>query len=178
MAVANIFTPRKRFEVVNSKTGELKKVDYITPVGIKEYDQFYIKRQIKFVPLPVQEGSDDYILSMKVVENKEDIKLLINSQADGVGLQAMIDKFEKTGDPSVLPQPITATDQIVDFTKLPQDNAEYFEYIHGLAAKFEDLPIELRKDMTLTDFIKNITNKQVEDYLSSVKPVESEKKHE
>lgn len=178
MAVANIFSPRKKFEIIDQKTGELKQVDYVTPVGINEYDKFYVKRKIKFVPVPVQEGSDDYVLEMKVIDDKEDIVQVINSQAAGVGLQAMIDKFERTGDPSVLPQPVNPTDDVVDFTKLPEDNAEYFDYIHGLAAKFEELPIELRKDMTASDFIRNITNKQVEDYLASIMPKESEKKDE
>lgn len=176
MPVANIFQPRQAF-VVDEKTGVTKQVDYVTPVGIKEYDKYYIKRQIKFVPVPVQEGVDDYVLDMRVIDEKEDIAQLINSQADGVGLQAMIDKFERTGDPSVLPQPVNATDDVVDFTKLPQDNAEYFEYIHALAEKYESLPIELRKDMTAEDFVRNVTNKQVEDYLNTLKsPVKVEEK--
>lgn len=173
--VANIFQPRKVFEVVDEKKGIVKQVDYISPVGIKEFDKYYIKRQIKYVPVPVAENSDDYVLEMKVIDDKEDILQVINSQADGVGLQAMIDKFERTGDPSVLPQPIKATDEVVDFTKLPQDNAEYFEYIHALAEKYEGLPIELRKDMTASDFIRNVTDQQVNDYLASIKPVEDNK---
>ena len=135
-------------------------VPYEAPTGPKEYDKFYIKRQIKFVPVPVSEDSDDYVLEMKVIDEKEDIAELINSQAPDVGLEAMLDRFAKTGDPSVLPQPMKASDDIVDFTNLPQDDAEYFEYIHNLAAKFEALPIELRQDMSLSDFIKNISNKQ------------------
>lgn len=168
MPVANIFQPRKAFKVVDAKTGELKQVDYVTPVLIKEFDKYYIKRQIKFIPVPVQDGSDDYVLDMKVIDEKEDIEQVINSQAEGVGLQAMMDKYQRTGDPSVLPQPIKTTDDIVDFTQLPQDNAEYFEYIHALAEKYESLPIELRKDMTAEDFVRNVTNKQVDDYLNSL----------
>ena len=170
--VSTIFEPRKKF----GNDGVL--VDYVAPTGPKEYDQYYIKRQIKFVPVPVAEGSDDYVLEMKVIDDLQSIDEVINSQAGDVGLQAMLDRFEKTGDPSVLPQPVKATDEVVDFTKLPQDNAEYFEYIHGLAGAFEKLPIELRKDMTPTDFIKNITQKQVDDYLASIKPVEKGEKDE
>ena len=172
--VANIFQPRKAF-IVDKKTGETKQVDYVTPVLDKEYDKYYIKRQIKYVPVPVAANSDDYVLEMKIIDDKEDIYQVINSQADGVGLQAMIDKFERTGDPSVLPQPVKATDEVVDFTKLPQDNAEYFDYIHSLYAKYQDLPIELRKDMTADEFVKNVTDKQVNDYLASIKPQEDKK---
>lgn len=175
--VASIFEPRKAFEV-DKKTGEAKQVDYISPVITKEYDKYYIKRTIKFVPVPISEGSEDYILEMKVIDDKEDIAYVINSQAINVGLEAMLDRFDKTKDPSVLPQPVNATDEIVDFTKLPQDNAEYFEYIHGLAAAFEKLPIELRKDMTAEDFVRNITQKQVDDYLASLKPEVKENKNE
>lgn len=170
--VSNIFQPRKAFD----DKGVV--IDYITPVLTPEYDKYYIKREIKFVPKPVSEGSEDYILEMKVVDELEDIDMLINSQAKDVGLDAMLDRFARTGDPSVLPQPVKATDDIVDFTKLPQDNAEYFQYIHGLAAAFEKLPIELRKDMSAEDFVKNITQKQVDDYLASVKPVEKGDIHE
>ena len=172
--VSSIFEPRKAYEV-DKKTGLTKQVDYITPVGIKEYDKYYIKRQIKFVPIPVSEGSDDYVLEMRIIDDKEDIYQLINSQASGVGLQAMLEKFERTGDLSVLPQPVQATDDIVDFTQLPQDNAEYFEYIHSLANKFKSLPVELRGDMTVEDFVKNITQKQVDDYVASLMPKEDKK---
>lgn len=174
MSKANIFQPRKKFEVINAKTGELKQVDYITK-GQSDFDEFYIKRKIKFVPVPVQEGSDDYVLELKVIDDKEDIRQVINSQADGVGLQAMIDKFEKTGDPSVLPQPMNPSDDIVDFTKMPQDDAEYFDYIHSLAEQFEKLPIELRKDMDAKTFIQNVTQKQVDDYLKTLMPKEEKK---
>lgn len=172
MAKTSIFEPRKRFEVVDKKTGELKQVDYITP-GLKDFDEYYIKRKIRQVPVPVDDNETGYVLELKVIDDKEDIKQVINSQADSVGLEAMLAKYERTGDPSVLPQPVNATDQIQDFTKLPQDNAEYFEYIHALAAKFESLPLELRKDMTINDFMKQLTDKQVDDYLQSVKPKET-----
>lgn len=176
MEIASIFEARKAFKV-DKKTGEAIQVDYVAPSGPKVYDKYYIKRQVKFVPVPVSDGSEDYVLEMKVIEDKEDIKELINSQADNVGLEAMLEKFNRTGDPSVLPQPVQATDDIVDFTKLPQDNAEYFEYIHGLAAAYENLPIELRKDMTAEEFVKQVTQKQVDDFIAS-KTVKEEKKDE
>lgn len=176
MEIASIFEPRKAFKV-NKKTGEAERTDYISPAGITEFDKFYNKRVIKQVPVPVSEGSDDYVLQLKVIDDKEDIAQLINSQADGVGLDAMLEKFSRTGDPSVLPQPVQATDEVMDFTKLPQDNAEYFEYIHGLAAAFEKLPIELRQDMTAEEFVKQVTQKQVDDFIAS-KTVKEEKKDE
>ena len=166
MEIASIFEPRKAFKV-DKKTGEAKQVDYISPVGITEFDKYYIKRVVKQVPVPVSEGSEDFVLQLKVIDDKEDIIQLINSQADGVGLEAMLEKFNRTGDPSVLPQPVQATDDIMDFTKLPQDNAEYFEYIHGLASAYEQLPIELRKDMTAEEFVKQVTQKQVDDFVAS-----------
>ena len=171
---ANIFQPRKAYKV-DQKTGEAVQVDYIPPIGITEWDKYYIKRQIKFVPKPVSDGSEDYVLEMKVIDDLEDIAESINSAADGVGLDAMLYKFDQTGDPSVLPQPVKATDEIVDFTKLPQDNAEYFEYIHSLADKFKNIPVELRGDMTVEDFVRNITQKQVDDYMASLMPKEDKK---
>ena len=172
----SIFEPRQAF-IVDKKTGEAKQVDYEAPTGPKQYDQYYIKRQVKLVPVPVSEGSEDYVLEVKVIDNLEDIRQVIESQAEGVGLQAMLDKFNRTGDPSVLPQPVNPTDEVMDFTKLPQDNAEYFEYIHGLAAAYENLPIELRKDMTAEEFVKQVTQKQVDDFVAS-KTVKEEKKDE
>lgn len=161
-----LFQPRKAFD---KKTGE--QIDYISP-GQDNFDKYYIKRVVKYVPVPLFEGSDDYVLDMKVIEDKVDIVETINSQANDVGLKAMLERFEKTGDPSCLPSPVNATDDILDLTKLPQDNAEYFEYIHGLADKYKSLPVELRQDMTLDEFVKKITDKQVNDWLESVKPVE------
>ena len=168
MVTHSIFEPRQVFD----KNGV--QVPYVSP-GVKEFDKYYVDYNVKQIPVPVAEGSDDYVLVMKVVEDKKDIKEIIQSQAGDVGLEAMLAKYERTGDPSVLPGPVEAGDGIVDFTQLPQDDAEYFEYIHGLAAAYEKLPIELRKDMSMEDFIKNITDKQVNDYLQTVKPKEEVK---
>lgn len=170
MGTHSIFEPRQSFD----KNGVA--VSYVSPVGIKEYDKYYINYIVKQVPVPLGE-SDDYVLEMRVIEDKQSIKAIIDSQVGDVGLEAMLEKFNRTGDPSVLPSPVQATEQVQDFTKVPQDSAEYFSYVHGLAAAFESLPIELRKDLTMEAFIKQVTDKQVNDYLDSVKPKVKEEKN-
>ena len=166
----SIFSPR--IEVIpDKKTGEVT-TKLRRSEGIKEFDKYYIDYNVKFVPKLLDGTEDDYILEMKVIESKRDIAEVINSQANDVGLKAMLERFEKTGDPSVLPTGINATDDILDLTKIPQDGAEYFEYIHGLVDKFKSLPDDLRKDMTLEEFVKNVGQQQVDAYLSGIKPVD------
>jgi len=165
----SIFSPR--VDIVATKSGEVSCKPYISP-AVEKFDKYYIDYNIKFVPKLLEGTDDDYILEMKVIESVRDIVEVINSQADDVGLKAMLERFEKTGDPSVLPSGVNATDQILDLTQIPQDGAEYFEYIHGLVDKFKSLPEDLRKDMTLDEFVKNVSQQQVDAYLESKKPVD------
>lgn len=168
----SIFAPR--MDYVPQKDGTLKEVPHIA-AGTGNFDEYYIDRELVEVPKPVEGSVDDYILVPKLKESKRSIREVINSQADDVGLDNMIRKYELTGDPSVLPSGIAASDEVLDLTKLPQDNAEYMAYIHNLSAAYEALPIELRKDMSMEEFIKNITPEQVNAYLDSVKPKEEKK---
>lgn len=168
----SIFSPR--FDNLVQKDGTIKQVPHeATASG--PFDEYYIDRELIEVPKPVEGSEDDYVLVPKVKESKRSIREVINSQADDVGLDNMIRKYELTGDPSVLPTAVAASDEVLDLTKLPQDNAEYMAYIHNLNAAYEALPIELRKDMTIEEFLRNVTPEQVNAYLESVKPKEEKK---
>lgn len=138
----SIFSPR-----TNPKTGELLKspsFDY--------YDKYYINTECVMVPKPVEGSDEDYILVPKLKESKVDIQELLDSQSDDVGLQAALDRFARTGDPSVLPSPVQASDDILDLTLLPEDSADYFNYIHSLAKSFESIPVQIRGDLDINEF--------------------------
>lgn len=139
-----------------------------TAPGLDNFDKYYLDYEIKDVVKPL-EGTDDFIIEKKIIVSKRDIVEYINSQADDVGLDAMLRRFNQTGDSSCLPQPVQASDEILDLTKLPQDNAEYFAYIHKLADDYEKLPLELRKDMSMDEFVKRISNDDIYAYFDAMK---------
>lgn len=152
--VHSIFEPKKAY--VKDKDGVVKEVPYVTP-GQDNFEKYYIDREIVEKVRLLEGGTDeDFVIDLVVKETKRDVFETINSQADDVGLDNALRKFAMTGDPSVLPQEVKATDDILDLTALPQDDAEYFEYIHGLAAKFYALPADLRKDLTMQEFIEGV----------------------
>lgn len=155
-----------------------KSKDYVTP-GQKGWDEYYIDREIILVPKPVEgDDPDAYVLEPKIKENKRKIFDVINSQADDVGLDNALKKYALTGDPGVLPGSAKAGEGVFDLTSLPSDSAEYFTYIHGLQKAFEDLPLDLRKDMSIEDFTKKVINGEIDvaGYLNSIKPVENVEK--
>lgn len=165
----SIFAPRYNKTV--TKDGLVKFTDRVIK-GKKDFDKYYIDYKVKKIVKPLPGGKeDDYILESKVVEVRKDIRQLIQSQSDEVGLDNMLKKFAMSGDLSTLP-PQMNNGEIQDITNLPQDNAEYFVYIHKLAAEYESLPADLRKDMTLDQFVKSMTDDQIKAYLDSKKPVE------
>lgn len=164
----SIFEPRFK-KVLDKKTGEVV-LEPLEFVNDTVYDEYYYDYELVEVPVPVPGSEDEYTLVPKIKESKRSIREVIDSQADDVGLDNIMRKFALTGDQSVLPSPVQATDEILDLTRLPQDGAEYFTYIHALAAQYEALPIELRQDMTMDEFIKNVTQDQVNSYLNKFKP--------
>lgn len=167
MAIS-IFSPR-RVKFV-AKDGTISYKDYIAP-GQNNFEEYYIDRELIYVPQPVEGSDEEYILIPKIKETKRSIKEVIDSQADDVGLDNALRKFALTGDPSVLPGPVQANDNILDLTSLPEDSADYFKYIHGLASSFEALPVELRKDLTMEEFTKKVINGEinVDAYFESIK---------
>lgn len=163
----SIFQPRS--VLVCDKNGVLKKTDYISP-GQSGWDEFYIDREIIDKVVPVEGTDNEYIIVPEVKETKRSIKETIESQASDVGLDNILRKFALSGDKSILPQPCTFTDEVLDLTKLPQDNAEYFEYIHAIYEKYQSLPVELRKDLSISDFVQQVSQADIDSYLASVTP--------
>lgn len=96
-------------------------------------------------------------ITLKVVETKVDIQEYINSFADDCGVENVLRKFARTGDASLFAvhQPI----ENVDATKMPEKSAEEL---------FADLPADLRKDMTFEQFVKSLTQEQLQAYIDGL----------
>ena len=169
--VSNLFSPRKGNPILDKKTGEVVGYeDYITPKS-GPFDEYYIDYEVVQVCKPVEGGSDeDFIITEKIKESKRKIQDVLDSQADDVGLDNMIKKFALTGDPSVLPQGVDATDEILDLTKFPSDTAEYMEYIQNLNKEYYSLTDDLREKMNPQEFVNSMTPEKLKNYIDSKQP--------
>lgn len=166
----SIFSPR--YTTTVDKNGAVKKTLREVP-GVDLSEEFYFDLNLKLIPKKVEGSDEDYIIIPKVTYSKRSIKETIDSQADGVGLEAMLRKFAITNDPADLPKGMEEG-AFFDCTKVPSDDAEYFQYIRKLQADYEALPIALRKDMTMEEFVSKVTNQEAQAFIDSQKPVEKE----
>lgn len=161
----SIFAPRT--ETVTTKDGVVAIVLRPRQKNKTVFDEFYIDREIVDTVQPVKGGSDeDFIIVQKVKETKRSIKEVIESQSKEVGLQNLLTKFALNGqDPNL---GVKVTDQVLDLTIMPQDSADYFAYIHNIYEAYQNIPVELRKDMSIEEFVKNVKDKDVDAYIASL----------
>lgn len=107
-----------------------------------------------------------------VVENKKDIKILVNSHADEVGVVNILNRIIKTGDMSLLQ---AREAQYIDTTQLPQSLGEVQAKAIALESIYANIPEDLKKDMSLDQFVKTMTDERVKAYYDGLKNVEEKK---
>lgn len=144
-------------------------------------DKYYISRQLVDVAKKIGEGEEDFIIVKKVVETKQDIKEIIDSQADDVGLNNILKKFAITGDPGVLPENVTTSGtEVIDYSSMPQDLIEAGQYFDAKKKEFDSLPDDLKKGRSFTEFMSTFNQSEFDSYFNSLieatKKVEATKK--
>ena len=89
--------------------------------GQDNWDQDYITYEVKDVVKKTGEGEEDYVIIHKIIEHRDNIAETINSQADDVGIQAMLKRFALTQDPSVFPEPLPKDGVLNDVSGVPDN---------------------------------------------------------
>ena len=111
-----------------------------------------------------------------VVEEKIPIKQLVQSHANEVGVANIIRRILQTGDMSLLNQ---REAQYVDTTKLPKSIGQVQEKAIALESIYASIPADLKKDMTLEQFVTTMTNEKIKAYYDKqLKVVTANKKEE
>lgn len=136
--------------------------------GQEHFDEYYITMRPKKVVKKTGEGEDDYVLVTKFVEEKQNIKELINSQSSEVGIYNLLDRVAKTGDESLLPKPHDDKNGVLtDITGYPEDLMEAHRIANAGADAFMTLPEELKKGRSLEEFAKNISDEEAAAFIKA-----------
>lgn len=137
-------------------------------------DKYYISRQLVDVAKKFGEGEEDFVIVKKVIEKKQDIKEIIDSQADDVGLNNILKKFAITGDPGVLPESVnTSGTEVVDYSSMPQDLIEAGQYFEAKKKEFDALPDDLKKGRNFTEFMATFNQAEFDSYFKNLKEAAS-----
>lgn len=135
--------------------------------GRKDFDKYYIDREVKQVVKKVGDGEEDYILVDKVIEKKRDIAKEIHAQAGDAGIEAYIKQFEVVGEE--MPD-VRVSDEVVDFTNMPSSLADAVLLGENSRKLFNSLPKELVEKMTYEEFIKGMTQEKFDEWKASLIP--------
>lgn len=141
--------------------------------GRKDFDKYYIDREIKQVVKKTGEGEEDYILIDKVIETKRDIDKVINAQASDVGIEAYLKNYEVTGE--AMPDVVVSED-VQDFTNMPGSLAEAALLGEKSRKLFASLPADLKGKMTYEEFVTSFTNEMFDAFIAKMQPKAEEKK--
>lgn len=131
------------------------------------YDEFYVHKEVKEYCEKTGEGKYDFIIKKEVVETKEPIKEVINSQADQVGIEAYMRQCIAEG---MNPEEMTAEvkDAINDFTYAPETLADALSLNDIAKKKFEALPEDLRgKCGNYQEFASFMSDKMLDEWVNS-----------
>lgn len=139
--------------------------------GQKNFDKFYINRQIKQVVQKTGEGDEDFIIVQKEVDEKIDIVQSIQSQACDAGIDAFLKPYLSSNEP--VPG-VAVSNEVNDFTKYPETLADAIAIGEKAKVAFASLDPNLTKGQDFETFIKNMTQDAFLDYLNSVTPKEEE----
>lgn len=135
--------------------------------GQKDFDKYYIDREIKQVVRKTGEGEDDYIIVNKVIETKRDIDKVIQAQAADVGIEAFMRNYEVTGES--MPD-VKVGDDVQDFTDMPDSLADAVLLGEKSRKLFDSLPKELRGKMGYEEFISSFTNEMFDAFIEKITP--------
>lgn len=143
--------------------------------GQGNFDKYYIDRTVKQVVKKTGEGEDDYILVDKVIETKRDIDKVIQAQASDVGIEAYLKNYQIQGEE--VPD-VVVTDDIQDFTEMPESLADAVLFGERSRKLFDSLPKELKGKMGYEEFISSFTNEMFDAFIEKMKPQPVEEKKE
>lgn len=101
------------------------------------------------------------VMTPTLVKEKTNIKDLVMKHADEVGVVNIIRRIARTGDMSLLNQnnPIDG-----DLTSLPKSIAEVQATALRAELLYSQLPESMRKEMSLDEFCKTMTDDKIKDY--------------
>lgn len=139
--------------------------------GVKGFDKYYISYEEKQVVERIGEGDSDFVVRTKLIEHKEDIKALINSQADQVGINNLIKRVLMTGDTSLIPAVnVDKEAKIVDVTNTPTTLLDAHLVAKESVAYYDSLPDGLKKGRTYAEFMSSITSEEFNQFLATLAP--------
>lgn len=141
--------------------------------GKKDFDKYYIDRVVKQVVKKTGEGEDDYILVDKVIESKRDIQAVIQAQVPDVGIEAYMKPYLMAGEE--IPD-VSVTDDIQDFTAMPDNLADAIMLGEESRKKFDALPSDLKGKMSYEEFMTNFSQTMFDEFVEKMLPPKEEEK--
>lgn len=139
--------------------------------GQKDFDKYYIHTVIKQVVKKVGLGEEDYVLVDKKQITKDDIAQTINSQNDEAGIDAYLKNLVLQGEEL---QNTSVSKNVNDFSKAPEDLAAACDLGHKMVKAFNSLPKELKKDLSIEEFLNGMTQEAFNNYMVSLLPKKEE----
>lgn len=133
--------------------------DYSADKDIVEYaEEQYIEK--------TGEGDKDFVVKTRVVEssriNRQDY---ISSFADEVGIKNILKKVQATGDETLLKQ--RPDGAFIDVTQFPDTRSGMYEAVKNGVKAFDDLPDDVKKKMSMEDFVNYFGQKEFDDYVKA-----------
>lgn len=141
-----------------------------SPKGVKDFEKYYITKEVKKVVKKVGEGEEDFVVVDKIIEHKDLIKGVIDSHASEVGVYNLIERVIRTGDASLLDAAGVKTDVdgVIDITKAPTEMADVLHFAELMNNAYNSLPEEVKKGRTLQEFAKASSATTSEDFAAWV----------
>lgn len=159
LKVSNPFIGKCRFPTLTFDEREFVHYMEVERVS-KDYDpkkphEFLIERSVEeYERIPI----DDHVRSLSS-------KVGLKNELKGIVTKQQMDEFIETH---------KAEPGFVDLTKLPDTALSMGEYAVNVDKIWEDIPSELRGDMSKEEFLKTITAKKIQDYVLSKIPKEKD----
>lgn len=148
----------------------------VSPFAIKprslhvqdDFDQYYLDYEVKSIAKKVGPGDEDYVIEAKVIEHKRSINEVVNAEVNDVGVEAYIRRMSLSGlDPMA---PVEVSDQVIDYTKVPQTTGEMVEMANNALSAYEKLPAEIRNGMSYEEFMASDYATTIKNWLEGQKP--------
>ena len=114
----------------------------------------------------VEYVEEQYVVKKRVVEssriNRQDY---IASFADEVGIKNILKKVQATGDETLLKQ--RPDGAFIDVTQFPDNRSGMYDAVKNGVQAFDNLPDDIKKKMSMEDFVNNFGQKEFDAYIQS-----------
>lgn len=147
-----------------------------TKVHHYKWDEEYISYEVKDIVKKTGEGEDDFVLTQKIIEHREPIAEVVGRDAGTTGIKAVMERALRTGDPSILPPPLSASGVTNDYTNVPDNLLDAENYAKEMESRFNALPEEIRKGRTFEQFCQFFGQEEFDNWIKSMTPKQEEKK--